>query len=87
MRNLYFLILLSIFAIPVFGQTLIFQFSDTHSIYSNMRNFTYKIQNRIDDFKTHYPDGEVLFIHSGDISGPSEFTYFDRGNLNYDRKK
>lgn len=65
------LLLIGLLVSKAHGQTLIVEFSDSHSAYDRLPNFLKSVQTQIADFRRQNPQGQAVILVNGDFSGLS----------------
>lgn len=68
---------------PAFAQTLVIQYSDSHSQYDNINYFYRSVLSWCETFRKRHPNGTILIIANGDISGASLWAQRDAGEANH----
>jgi 2',3'-cyclic-nucleotide 2'-phosphodiesterase (5'-nucleotidase family) len=77
-------LVLALFASPsALADILIFQSSDNHSEYGEIPNYVKSTSALARQFQAANPGAPVLHLVNGDLAGPSQWTNFEKGALNY----
>ena len=86
MKILYTITLIFLLQLQVFADIPFIQTSDSHSAYDKVERLILYSHYLHQKYKTKLNLDNMYLIHSGDLSGASEWTDFDKGKILYDVK-